>query len=374
MNKERYFKTKLKDHYLRIGWIIGDQLNKNTIWYRINYLVGGIALARFFWLAQWINKNSLYPLQYEIYRPWKHYDGILCLKAMGEKVIKLVLNYKKAKRPVLFDANVNYYKREGHEYYFGMLPSEQQQKDAIKITKTVNGVIADSEFIKKQCLQYNSNVCWIPDAIALDYVPPFRPWNYTGGKIPLLWSGEAIKLFELLAIEDVLLKYSKFIELILITNDLSYINRWLPGYKEKFQKLISIINCKIISYNNILNLFQVYANGGVAISPRFLDNSYNFGHTEWKITLAMACGRLVICSPVPSYVKVWERSGGKGIRICCNNEEWEKAIDEILSGSVDWNDEGKAARNIVEKYYAVSEVGKTHASYLLSFFPEVIKS
>jgi glycosyltransferase involved in cell wall biosynthesis len=348
----------------RVGWIIGNQLEESRFFHRINVNIGGISLARYHWITARVNSTPEYNLHYEIYRPWRKYDALIFLKSMGDKSLSLIEKYHLKGLPVLFDANVNYYQINGKEYYEGMLPSGQQKEAAIRITETVDAVIADSEFLRDICSQYQSNVSWIPDNVLLDLVPPFGPWKFSGERLLLLWSGEAIKLFELLSIEDLLKKYSSKIKLVLVTNALSALKRWQQDYKARFESLMSLVPHTIIPYQSIEHLFQVYSQGGVVISPRFLDNSYNLGHTEWKITLGMACGRMALCSPVPSYQKVAERSHGLGIRICSKGEDWENIFDEILSNSIEWEKEEKAARKVVEKYYSTPVVAAQHAEYI----------
>lgn len=286
---------------------------------------------------------------------------------MGPKVMKLVEKYQRKSRPIWFDANVNYYQREGFEYYQGMFPSDRQQAEAIQITKAADGVIADSEYLLDLCRRYNERVCWIADNVHIDYVPPYKPWKYNGKRLPLLWSGESVKLFELLLIENVLKKYSNHIELVLITNDLSSWEKWHTDYIRRFQTMLLEVPYRIVPYRDIMRLFMEYGNGGVFISPRHLNNTYNFGHSEWKITLPMACGRMVICSPVPSYLKVWERARGSGIRICRSDEHWEKVIDEILTGRIDIEEEENAAKMVVEKYYSTKRIAAEHINFIRSF-------
>jgi hypothetical protein len=107
-----------------------------------------------------------------------------------------------------------------------------------------------------------------------------------------------------------------------------------------------------------------YDEGGVLISPRFLDNTYNLVHTEWKITLGMARGRVALCSEQPSYLDVSARSAGLGIRICRTDTDWREALESVLSGTFDWASEQAAATNVVRRHYATSVVARTHAEFI----------
>ena len=69
----------------RIGWVITDQLDVMPYWPRIDTGVGGISLARLHWIMPRINDAPGSDLHYEVFKPWRRYDGLVFLKAMGEK-------------------------------------------------------------------------------------------------------------------------------------------------------------------------------------------------------------------------------------------------------------------------------------------------
>lgn len=354
----------MKSKPFRVGWIIGDQLNQARFYHRVNVDAGGIALNRFKWIASHVNSTAGFGLKYEIYQPWKKYDALLFLKSMGTKSINLLHKKQQQGCASIFDINVNYFESSGREYYAGMLPTEQQKRDVIGMTQAADGIIADSTFLEEKCARYNKKTAWIPDNVCMQLVPPCTTWNFKGRRLPLLWSGEAVKLFDLLAIEDVLVKYADSIELNLITNSLDAMDYWHDGYKTRFESMLSKVPHKIIPYQSIESLLKVYSLGGVFISPRFIDNSYNKGHTEWKITLAMACGRMALASPVPSYVNVSDFSKGRGIKICDTSEKWEETLDAILSEEIDIEAEEMASRAVVESHYSTSVVAVKHAHFV----------
>jgi hypothetical protein len=303
-------------------------------------------------------------MSYEPFRGWRGWDGVVFLKSASAEHVRLLEALHARDVPVIFDANVNYYEVYGPEHYTGMLPTPEQTGVATEITRRASAVIADSEFLEGLCRRHNARVCWIPDSVRMDLVPAYAPWVSNGKPLRLLWSGEAVKLFELLAVEPVLRRFRSWIELVLVTNDLTALSRWRAGYRERFEDLLGVVPHRIVAFRSIPALLQVYAAGGLVISPRFLDNSYNLGHTEWKITLGMACGRLAVCSAVPSYERVAERSGGRGIRICRTPEEWESVLDALLAGKLELGDEEAAARAVVERHYATDVVARAHVSFV----------
>ncbi len=347
----------------RIGWVIGDQLERRSWFPRESLFNGGTPLVRYRWMVEWLRLSGSTAPTHEVYRPWRRYDALIFLKSMGEAAVRLAERYRERKRPVLFDANVAYYDTTGNAYYRDMLPTPLQQRQAIAMTAGVDAVIADSSYIAGHCRRYNPRVEWIPDSVRMDLVPDYRPTVYRQGRLRLLWSGQIFKLVDLLAIEGVLRKFAARIELVVVSNDRSGLSRILDAYRGRLQGLLGSLEVRFIDYRDPLQLFDVYGGGGVLISPRFLDSAYNLGHTEWKITLGMACGRCVLCSPVPSYVDV-ERLAEGGIRVCADDGQWESALEESLCGRFDREAEEHAARAVVAQHYATAAVAARHARFV----------
>lgn len=320
---------------------------------------------RFQWIANYINQTHPYNLHYELYRPWRKYAGVIFLKSMGNKCEYLARKLKSRGVRTIFDTNVDYFTpASGTFYYGGMAPTVEQRQAAIVLAELCDAVIGDSRYLTEVVSKYNSRTKWIPDDIPNDLINCAYSWRPGQLKLPLLWSGEAIKLFELLLIRDVLIEYSDDVSLKLVTNSLDALDSWYSPYKTQFLELLSQVQHEFIPYTSVEDLMEVYSAGGVCISPRFLDNTYNQGHTEWKITLAMARGRIVLCSEMPSYVDVFERAGGVGIRICKNDEEWRRAFQEVLNSEFDWEQEQQAAMKVVSEYYSTEVVAQMHAYFL----------
>lgn len=348
-----------------IGWIVGDQLERNT-WFHRPHLSGGSGLVRYQWVRRYVNTHPELGVHYTLYRPWKRLDGVIFQKSMGPKSLKVLREAQSRGKLAIFDANVNYYERWGSEYYEGMLPTPEQTSDARAMTSEADAVIADSSYISGICRRYNERVHWIPDSVRMDLVPPASAGRAGSGPLRLLWSGQALKLFELLVIGDVLKELGKHIELVLVTNSLDAAGRWDREIRRRFEQLLDSVPHRIVEYRSIEHLWNVYAEGGVFISPRFLDNSYNMGHTEWKIALAMACGRLCLCSPVPSYRDLAERSAGGGIRLCTESGDWLTHLEAVMKGSIDLDMEGAAARQTIAAHYSTEKIARAHAEHVSS--------
>ncbi len=348
---------------LKVGWVISDQLDRKP-WVRESTLTdGGVGLARFLWLAQYLDRHKELAVEYSVYRPWKRYDLVIFLKSMGDRALTLLQRLEKRGTPCIFDINVNYFEPGGKEYFSNMIPTTAQQDAVIEMTSVASAVIADSEYIADRCKQYNPRTIWLSDNVPMDLLPEYKTTSL-GGRLRLLWSGEAVKLFELLAAEEALVAFKDKVELVLITNDMNALDRLQPDIRKRLDHLLSVLTVRLIKFESIQQLFQVYSEGGVLISPRFLDSPYNHGHTEWKITLAMACGRVAMCSPVPSYVTVAERSGQMGIRVLNDQTAWCKAFDEVLDNDFDWQKEEQAAFSVVDKFYSTRQIAFAHATFV----------
>ena len=349
----------------RIGFIIGNQLRQIRLLHADRIPEGDFGLMRFGWIAAAVNRRPEFGLRYELYRPWRRYDALVFVKAMGPRDRALRDRARRAGLQTVFDANVNYYDRDGTFYYDGMAPTEQQRREAEDMTRGCDAVIADSRFLAERCAALNPVVRWIPDNINLELVPPRGPAAAGSGPLELVWSGQAVKLFELLAIEEELRGLGARIRLTLVTNSLNALDSWKPDLRARFDRLLADVPHRIQPYTSVADLLAFYAaHRCICLSPRFADNSYNLGHTEWKITLAMACGQLALAGPVPSYRDVAERSGGAGVWLCATAEEWRAAFDRLLEGRLDWTAEEAAARKVVEKHYATEAVAAEHAVFM----------
>ncbi len=327
---------------------------------------------RFGWIARQLNADSASRVHYTLYQPWRRYDVVIFMKSMGADHQSLAQSLRKRGTRVVFDVNVDYFSEtQGTFYYRGMAPTPQQIQDAHRMAELSDALIADSSHLATVCAQHHPQVRWISDNVNLRLAPRAElnlasPWPplVPGAKLDLLWSGESVKLFELLSIEEVLRKFANRVRLVLVTNSLAALDRWFDPWKARFESLLAAVEHVIVPFRSVRSLLYLYAHGGVFISPRFLDNSYNHGHTEWKITLPMACGRFVLGSPLPSYLDVSIRSQGAGLRICADSDAWTTALDEILSSGIDLVKEGAAARAVVKDYYSTPVVAVAHREYL----------
>lgn len=317
---------------------------------------------RFGWMADEVRRRPELGLRYELYRPGRAYDALVFVKSMGPRSRRLA---ETCGCPYLFEINVNYFQSAGTFHYEGMAPTPEQMRRAEWMARHATGVIAASPPLLELAAARNSRAVWIPDNVNLDLVPPPRAWDSAARPLRLVWSGQPVKLFELLAMEPALRARASHIRLELVTHaPAAAYPRWEPALRKRFEDLLRAVPHVWVEFRSVRHLLEHYATGGVAIAPRFMDNTYNVGHTEWKITLAMACGRVALAGPLASYERVAERAGGRGLRICRNDADWQRALDEALDGRMDWAAEEAAARTVVAGHYATRQLAPQHAGFV----------
>jgi len=324
-----------------------------------------LASMRYGWISDCVNNEQI-EFYYELYKPLRRYHAVIFLKSMNDESYWLMRKLQSIGVKTIFDANVDYISEAvGTFYYDGMAPTSKQQEEALRMATECDAVIGDSRHLTSIVNKYNSVAETIEDNVLDELVmTEFKLSPCTSGRLNLLWSGQAAKLFELLVIAPLLYRWKDKIHLKLVTNSLTVIDMWYPEYKTAFEKLLSCLSYEIIPFQSIPALMSVYDTGGVCISPRFLDNSYNLGHTEWKISLAMARGRVALCSPQESYVEMARRSGYKGIRICHTAEDWDHALEEVFMSTFPWEKEEQAAVNVVQRYYTTSKISLKHQNFI----------
>ncbi len=356
----------------RVGFVIDHRIpavrlsclmrhGPRSLWRGLNSS-GPMGLMRFGWVADEVRRHPEWGVQYELYRPFRSYDAVVFLKSFSPECLTLADRLKAQGAAVVFEINVNYFEADGTFYYEGMRPTQSQGENARAMAGLANQVIAASPALEALSRRYNSTACWIPDNVNFSLVPPeAASLTKRGAPLKVMWSGQAQKLFELLSIEEVLREFRERITLCLITSDLAALEAWYPPWKERFHALLREVPHEIIPFRSVEHLLSIYAQPGVVISPRFMDNTYNAGHTEWKLALGMACGRVALGAPLSSYAKVAERSEGRGIHICTTAGDWRVQFEALLGGGFPWKDEEAAARAVVRDYYATSVVAQHHA-------------
>ena len=319
---------------------------------------------RFGWIAEEVNRSRAGGLRYELYRPWRDYDAVVFLKSMEHGCAELVDKLRSTGRCAIFEANVDYYTRsEGCGLPSELAPDAAQRDKAIRMTSAATAVLASSRRLAEVCKDWNGMVTWVPDNVPMHLVPSRASNSAPTGVLQIWWSGMPSKTIDLLLIGDVLRRFGNRIRLNIVTTDIdSALKRMAPEKAGRVRSLLAGVPHRLHAFKSIRDLLALYSQGpGVIISPRFLDNAYNASHSEWKISLGMACGLTAIASPQPSYLDVASRCEHPSAAVICETEEqWVLAIENAFS-SVDAPDASESAQSAVRRHYSTGVVSQMHA-------------
>lgn len=330
---------------MRLGWITAEfprRPSRRAVWLKS----GAMVTMRYRNLALWLNRHGF---RSSFYRPDRTYDAVIIIKTFTDPVLEEVNRLKKRETPVIFDANVNYYCLWGEYTDPKTHPTPELRRAAIQITRLADHVIADSEYLRDVVRDFNPNVTWIPDNV-LPIL--FRPAQHRTekGRLRLIWSGIAFKSNELLLVKAALAAVEG-LELWLVSD----------ARPQVMDDLSSVLPVRWFHYSD---LYYAYLLGraDAIISPRFLNNSYNLGHTEYKISLGMARNLPAVASPQPSYVTAIRRGGG-GI-ICYDQQDWIAALTRLRDEVDERLAMGQNARRTVEEHYLTPIVAAQLAEVL----------
>lgn len=338
-------KQGLNEKKVNVGWVLDGHLKSPIILFEqlsdsVKMRVGNI--------ARWINMNSV-DFYNTLYDPSRRYDLVVFFKTMGDEEQCEVRKIQAYGGKVIFDANVNYYELWGNFDQFSNKTTKKQQENAIKMTSMVDCCVGDSTKICEKAGKFNSNTFWVPDNVDLD-IFRFVKRHSPVSRVKIIWSGISFKANHLLFLKDVF-KDLKGAELVLVS--------------EKFPSVINeleqVISCRYVPYSD-QGYARILSKCDIIISPKQLINSYEIGHTEYKIALGMAAGLPVVASPQQSYIEAISVAGG-GI-IAEKEEAWLQSLQRLVIDHTLRSEMGQKARLTIVEHYSLPEVAQ---KYLKAF-------
>ncbi len=334
----------------RLGWITDRGLPRR--WHHRWYMpLSDAGVMRFRNLVR--EMRALDPaLVHELYRPGGRYDLLVVLKCVTDEVRAVCEAQRQRGVKLVFDANVNYYSVWGDFPVPNTRPSPGQQLNAMALTTTADGVVADSSFIAGECRRYNARVVHIPDNVNLAVFARTRR-HRPSPKITLVWSGISQKAFHLSLIEGVLRRFAGRVRLWLVSNN--------QDYPECIKRLSAFLEVRHFDFS-LKRYAGILRESDLIISPKLLNNSYELGHSEYKITLGMAAGLPALASPQRSYIEAVSHRGS-GL-ICTGEEQWHEALEQLTADAERRGRLGAEARKTVEERYASPIVAKQYRNFL----------
>ena len=331
----------------RVGWVTASSLEAERATFRGLPPPVAMRVAN---IARWIDANDR-GFRNELYRPDRRYDVVVFVKAMSDSHRDVAERAQAAGARVVFDANVNYYEVWGEYDLADTRPTEEQRREAEAITRLADWVVADSSYLLGVVRKLNERASWIPDNVDTTlFRPPRR--RRAGGPLRLVWSGMARKAKPLLLARDALAAL-RGAELVVVSNEeppelaelrVAILSRFVPFDLRGYARLLR--ECDVI------------------VSPKRLQNGYELGHTEWKITLGMAAGLPAVASPQQSYVEAIGHRGG-GI-VADSTEEWTEALGRLAIEPALRAELGERAVETVRERYATPVVARQYLDLLRS--------
>jgi glycosyltransferase involved in cell wall biosynthesis len=299
-------------------------------------------------IARWIDRHDR-RFRNELYRRERRYDVVVFVKAMDEATQAEAERIAGYGGLLVFDANVNYYEVWGEYDVAGTAPTPRQRQNAIAMTALADWVVADSSYLAEIVRKHTDRVSWIPDNVDTRTFRPPRRRSRAPGPLRLVWSGMAHKARHLLVVRDVLSSVSS-LELLVVSNE--------PP--EALAELKEAVPCTFEQFS-LRGYARLLRDCDVIISPKQLHNSYELGHTEWKITLGMAAGLPAVASPQQSYVEAIEHRGG-GI-VAEGHAEWRTALERLRDPGLRGELGGRARETVLDRY-ATPVVARQYAELL----------
>lgn len=287
---------------MRLGWFI--PLHRTIKDY--NHVLASV------WIRCLEMINPLQALGYDsvINQPWAPMDIAIFLRTQGfwAQQLQQFLQWRKVK--TIFLVIVNYYEREGNTAKIDYLVKSNQIKACVAMTKKADAVITASHFLMTRAKKYNPNVVYLPDTVTRKHFHlTKRLSDFDRSPLNLIWSGQSHK--------------ADFIDEIYETiQDLPV---QITVIAEKPPPLNSPFNFVQWRYETFP---QEIVKGDICVSPRLLDNSYDLGHSNFKIMVFLAQGVPVLASPQPSYNEVI-KDGYNGF-ICHTVDDWRKYLQKLL--------------------------------------------
>ena len=297
---------------LKLNWFIPTKTSGSN---KINFdRVSGSIWIRCLQLIPYFNQMGFDSVINELE---KETDISIFVRWQTSEAYETALKQKSKGQKIIFDLCVNYFDEVHIENLQGPV-TKSHINDCKKMVSISDVITCASKYIASRASQYHPKVEYLPDSIDSKHFNLTKNiLDFQKNKLSAIWSGVAPKSDDLKPIIPIL--KANDIDLKIISNQKyrfsRHILRWF-----KFNRIQNIIWSYNTFPSNILK-------GEFSVAPRTLSNSYNKGHSFFKIGVFLSQGIPAIASPVPSYHEVLQNDV-QG-RICENSNEWDKTIQEI---------------------------------------------
>jgi len=240
-------------------------------------------------------------------------DLAVIMRLESERGLQLAVSLKKAGVPYIFDMVVNYLDITPLPYNPSMRVTEEQRNYTMQLIRGATAVTAVSPWLADRASRLHPWTVAIPDAVPDAFFEVQKEESdFDRDRLRAVYVGYSTKCAHLLPWARELEKKNAELTIILEKEP----PRELQGFLWKKWDFAGSAN-EIIQHE-------------IGLAPRSnTENSYNKGHSSYKIASLMACGIPVIASPVPSYNPLI--SDGTAGLIVHNHTGFATALDELQS-------------------------------------------
>lgn len=246
-------------------------------------------------------------------------SGDICFffRVINDRLIDIAHSLKKKAKKIVYLLDVNYLEREGDSQWLSRVTDEHVRTSNI-FCGLSDLVLCPSPYLVEVVRKYGHSSAYWPQGIDNRHFKAKREINLSAPV--LVWCG-----------------YSMKAELV---DDVAVIlNSKLLVISERKPEIASAFEFKRWKYKKAPSYLL---KGDIGIAPRSLDNSYNKGHSSFKILLYLAAGLPVLAAPLPSYCGIIVN--GENGYLCQRGEDYKKC-SELLTPEM-----GKAAKETALKY------------------------
>jgi len=246
-----------------------------------------------------------------INQPWASMDIAVFLRVQGSWAQRLQRFLRRRGVKTVFSVVVNYYEREGNIARIRHSVHDDQIWNCIAMSNGADAVVTASHFLMERAKRHNQNVVYIPDTVTHKH---FRftklPSDFERSTLMLIWAGHSVKAH---FIDDV---YK-------IAQDLPIRLTIIADRPPDLAAPFSFVEWRYETFpSKILE-------GDICISPRVLDNSYDRGHSNFKIMVFLVQGVPALVSPQDSYTEVIQ-DGYNGF-VCRSPSDWREHLKELIA-------------------------------------------
>ena len=267
-------------------------------------------------------------------------DIAIFFRVQDRRTQALLKKMKKRGIKTVFIAGINYYERTGNVERIKASVLDHQIVECIRMTELADMVIVSSRFLLDRAQRYNDNAHYIPDSVSRDHFRLAKSkQDFLKPSLNLRWAGHAAKASLINGIAGA-------IEGLPVT--LTVIAEKPPQLSVPYE----FVNWQYETFPDVI------AAGDICISPRILDNSYDQGHSNFKIMVFLAQGVPALVSPQDSYVEV-VRDHFNGF-VCRDLRGWRQRLSYLVEHREVFGEMSRNAIASAQPYLTASVLSRYH--------------